>query len=46
MNEQGGAPEVGVHHEEEPQVMVEVIDVNAYAQLMATVEELKHVVGE
>ena len=46
MNEQGGAPEVGVHHEEEPQVMVEVIDVNAYAQLLATVEGLKHVVGE
>ena len=46
MNEQAGALEVGVHQEGEPQVVVEMIDVNAYAQLMATVEELKHVVGE
>ena len=45
VNEQGGAPDVGVPNDGEPQV-IEVIDVNAYAQLLATVEGLKHVVGE
>ena len=45
MNEQGGVPDVGVPNDGEPQV-IEVIDVNAYAQLLATVEGLKQVVGE
>jgi len=45
VNELGGAPDVGVPNEGEHQV-IEVIDVNAYAQLLATVEGLKHVVGE
>ena len=45
MNEQGGVPNVGVPNVGEPQV-IEVIDINAYAQLLATVEGLKEVVGE
>ena len=45
VNERGEVPDAGVPNIGEPQV-IEVIDVDAYAQLLANVEGLKRTVGE
>ena len=42
---EGEVPAAGVPNIEEPQ-LIEVIDVDAYAQLLANVEGLKRTVGE